>query len=475
VGVLTAVGGALRFGALDGQSFWLDELVTVSLLDRDFAAMLREIRESEATPYLYYVVAWPWSRVAGLGEIGLRSLSAAAGTATIPVAYGAGAALATRRVGVLAAALVAVHPFLTWYALEARSYALLILLGACSVLFLGRALRDPSRWDLLGWGLTASLALATHYFAVFLVAAEAAWLLARYRPRRDALAATLVPALVLLAHVPLLLAQRGNGEAVASTSLTSRIGGGLKALVVGYSFPLEVAGTLLAGALVLVGLVLAATRTSEHARAGALVAGSIAAAAVAVPVALAVVGADYLSARNLVLAVVPGAVCLAAGYATSRLGLAAAGALLALLLAITVAVALDDRYGRTDWRGAADRLQPSTAARAIVVTPYMSRFLWRPYLQGLEEPSGDTIAVREIAVVGLATEGGLSGGAVQPPDAPPPAPPAGFALTSVERTPTLVLVTYRAPAPTAVSESTLAALRLADQQPGILLQPGGGG
>ena len=468
---ITVAGGLLRFATLDAQSYWLDELVTVSLLDRDFGAMLREIRETEATPYLYYVLAWPWSRVSGLGEIGLRSLSALVGTATIPVAYGAGAVLASRRVGLLAAALVAAHPLLSWYSQEARSYALLVLLGACSVLFLGRALARPSRWELLGWALASSLALATHYFAVFLVAAEVAWLLARYRPRRAAVAASLVPLVVLLAHLPLLLAQRGNGEAVAGTSLASRIGGGVKAVVVGYSFPVEIAGTLLAGALAAVGLVLAATRASEPARRGALVAGSLAAAAIVAPVALALAGADYLSARNLVLAVVPGAVCLAAGYAASRLGLVAGGSLIVLLAAITLTVSLDDRYGRTDWRGAAERLRPSDVERAIVVTPYMSRSLWSPYVPGLEEPSGP-VRVREIAVVGLATEGGLSSGAVEPPDVPPRAPPPGFALSSVERTPTLVLVTYRAPAPTAVSETALAALRLADQQPGILVQPG---
>ena len=471
---ITVAGGVLRFATLDSQSYWLDELVTVSLVHRDFGAMLREIRATEATPYLYYVLAWPWSRAFGLGEIGLRSLSALVGTATIPVAYGAGAALASRRAGLLAAALVAAHPLLTWYSQEARSYALLVLLGACSVLFLGRALARPSRRELLGWALVSSLALATHYFSVFLVAAEAMWLLARYRPRRDAVAAAIVPLLVLVAHLPLLLAQRGNGEAVAATSLASRIGGGLKAIVVGYSFPVEVAGTLVAGALVAVGLVLAVTRASERGKRAALVAGSLAAAAIAVPVVLALVGTDYLSARNLVLAAVPGAVCLGVGYAASRVGLAAGGTLIALLAAITLTVSLDDRYGRTDWRGAAEELGPSGVERAIVVTPYLSRSLWSPYLPGLEEPSGP-IRVREISVVGLATEGGLSGGAVEPPDVPPGAPPPGFALSSVVRTPTLVLVTYRAPAPTPVSETALAALRLADQQPGILLQPGARG
>jgi hypothetical protein len=305
---------------------------------------------------------------------------------------------------------------------------------------------------------------------VFLVAAEAAWLLARYRPRRAALVASLVPGLVLAAHLPLLLAQRGNGEAVGATSLLSRVVGAPKALVVGYSFPSEVAGTLAAGALVAVGLVLAATRSPGRTRRGAVVAGSIALAAVAVPVALALVGADYVTARNLVLAVVPGAVCVGTGYAASRVGLAAGGALCALLLAVTLVVSLDERYGRTDWRGAAEALGSPASPRAIVVTPYLSRHLWSPYLPGLEEPVGATATVAEIAVLGLATEGGFSGGAVEPPEVAPPVPPPGFALAASERRPTYTLFRYRAREPRAVSTDELARLRLVDQQPGILLQ-----
>ena len=113
---LTALGAALRFPTLDRQSFWLDELVTVSLLDRGLGDVLHEIPRTEATPFVYYVVAWLWGSVFGLGEVGIRSLSALAGTATIPVAYGAGAVLASRRAGLVAAGLVAVNPFLVWYA-----------------------------------------------------------------------------------------------------------------------------------------------------------------------------------------------------------------------------------------------------------------------------------------------------------------------------------------------------------------------
>jgi hypothetical protein len=104
------------------------------------------------------------------------------------------------------------------------------------------------------------------------------------------------------------------------------------------------------------------------------------------------------------------------------------------------------------------------------VTPFMSRSLWSPYFPGLAEPQVESPKVREIAVLGLATEGGFSAGAVEPPDVDAPAPPNGFRLVEAERASTYVLFLYRAPAPTLVSTKDLAELRLTDIQPGILLQ-----
>lgn len=468
--VLTLAGGALRFATLDAQSYWLDELVTVSLLDRSLGDVLAEIPETEATPYAYYVVAWGWSSVFGLGEVGLRSLSALAGTATIPVAYGAGTVLVSRRTGLVAAALVAANPFLVWYAQEARSYALLALLAAASVLAFAHALRGSARW-LGAWAVVSSLAIATHYYALFLVAAEIAWLLLRVRPRRRAIVASTAPVLTLVAHAPLLLEQRENGEAVAGASLAARIAGIPKNLVVGYSFPAEAIGSALAAVLLVVGIVLVA-RLGARERRPAVLSGSLVAAVVAVPVVLAVGGADYLVARNAIVAVVPAAVFVAAGYASSRLGLVAAGVLCTLLAALALAPAMDAPYGRTDWRGAASRLDEAPVPRAIVVTPYMSRTLWRPYLPGLDEPRSDRVLVEEIAVVGLATEGGYSAGAIAPPTVAEPRALEGFRVVAIERTPTFAFVRYRAARPTPVTVPALTALALAPEQPGVLIQGG---
>lgn len=469
--LITALGAALRLPTLDRQSYWLDELVTVSLLDRGFGDVLREIPRTEATPYLYYVLAWVWSSAFGLGEIGLRSLSAVAGTATIPVTYLAGAVLVSRRAGLVAAALVATNPFLVWYSQEARSYALLALLGAGSVLAFGHALRGGRR-ALVAWALVAAVAIATHYFAIFLVAAEAAWLLVRLRPAHRVVVASLVPGAVLVAHVPLVLAQRGNGEAVAGSSLLSRVVGIPKNLAVGYSFPAEALGSGVAALLIVVGAVLLA-RTAPRDRRGALVAASLALAAVLVPTALALTGVDFLIARNTIAAVVPAAVCLGAGYATGRLGLAAAATLCILSASVALSPALDPAYGRTDWRGAAATLGDVDGARAIVVTPFMSHELWRPYLAGLDEPGPRGAVVDEIAVVGLATEGGYSTGNVRPPRITSLRQVRGFRVVDVERKPTFALVLYRADRPTFVSLSTLTGLALAaDEQPGVLVQHG---
>ena len=74
-----------------------------------------------------------------------------------------------------------------------------------------------------------------------LIVPEALWLLARLRPRRPAVVASLVPAVVLLAHLPLVLAQRDNGEAVTGSSLVARIAGMMERPVSYASVPIWIA------------------------------------------------------------------------------------------------------------------------------------------------------------------------------------------------------------------------------------------
>src|SRR3954454_23914778 len=183
---LTVLAAAVRFSTLSLQSYWLDEAVTVHLLRDSFGDMIAAIPDSESTPPLYYAIAWLWSKLFGTGEVGLRSLSALFGTATVPLAYLAAKTLATRRVGLVVAALAAVNPLLVWFSQEARAYALLVLLTTAGLAAFARVLERPAGRALAAWAPLSALALAAHYFALFVVAPQVVWL--GWRLRRRALA-----------------------------------------------------------------------------------------------------------------------------------------------------------------------------------------------------------------------------------------------------------------------------------------------
>src|SRR4051794_31612607 len=97
---LTLLAAALRFSTLGVQSYHHDEIVTASRILREgFGHAMSAVGFSESTPPLYYALAWLWTQATGTGEVGLRSFSALAGVATVPVAYLIGLELRGRRTG----------------------------------------------------------------------------------------------------------------------------------------------------------------------------------------------------------------------------------------------------------------------------------------------------------------------------------------------------------------------------------------
>ena len=174
---LTALAALIRLLVIDTQSFWMDEALTAYETHSSFGGMLGTVAHVETTPPLYFVLIWAWAHVFGSGEVGLRSLSTLAGIALVPIAFISARELFSRWAGVLAAAFVAVNPFLVWYSQEARSYMLLAALSGASFLWFNRARENPTGRNLAWWTACSSLAVMTHFFAGFLVAPEALWLL----------------------------------------------------------------------------------------------------------------------------------------------------------------------------------------------------------------------------------------------------------------------------------------------------------
>ena len=473
---LTALGAGLRFGTLDVQSLSGDEGVTSGLLRMSLGDMLATIPDSESTPPLYYVLAWLWTRVLGHGEVGMRSLSALLGTAAIAALFAAARALVSERAALIAAGLAAVSPLLVWYSQEARSYALLVLLAALSLWAFARALDEPRPRRLAVWTVLCALALATHYYAGFLVLGEAAWLVARTGRRGHVLIACAAVAAVALALLPLALEQRSTGNFtsfIEQTELSQRVREVPKKFLIGeqgtpgdYGQPaetLKIPAALIV--LIMAGSLVAWTRGRD--RDGGLAAAAVAGAAAGVPLVMALAGFDYFAAYLLVAAWVPLAIAAAAGAAAAgRAGVALAGLLGLTMLTVTISAATGDTLQRPDHRAAADALGAAAGARAIVVTPDNSVAPLGHYIGGLEPlPAG--VRVDEIAVLGMRSQDGswwqrTSGTARTPP---------GFTRGRVERHESFTLVRYRRARPAAsVSVSQLGEARLGEVAAGLALQ-----
>jgi mannosyltransferase len=376
---LTVVAAGLRFATLGVQAYHHDEIVTASrVLRADFWHAMEAVGFSESAPPLYYALAWVWTQLTGTGEFGLRSLSAVAGVATVPVAYLLGTELRNRRTGIVAAALVAVNPMLLWYSQEARGYALLVLLTAAATLYFVRALRNvPGRREVVLWGVFSALALATHYFAIFPIAFEGAWLL--WRRRRAALSGLLVVLFAGLAMAPLVIHQAslGHAEWIGGRSLGHRLWEMGVTFVVGETgdviarpeVVLPAAVPLLAIGAALLLLVLCGER--EERRAGGLML-VIAAATIAAPVVIAALapGKDYVISRNLLPALIPLLAAVAIGMTlrrARRAGVVIAALLVVYSLGFSIWASVSPGLQRPAWDSVAAHLGEPEAPRAMVL------------------------------------------------------------------------------------------------------------
>jgi 4-amino-4-deoxy-L-arabinose transferase-like glycosyltransferase len=369
---LTALAAALRFSTLGLQSYRHDEAVTAGrVLVASFTGTMHLVWTSESTPPLYYVLAWLWSHLFGVHEVGLRSLSALFGTATVPVSYLAGRELIGRRAGLVVAAIVAVNPVLVWYSQDARAYALLVLLSTAALLFFLRARRSGSARDLGWWAAFSALALATHYFAVFPIAIEAAWLLLTARPLRRvawSLAALAVAGLAL-APIALHQAQGSNNNWIATFRITRRLHDVGIAFFAGETGLLKHA--LVPMALFAAAIALLILRGGSREKRGAVVVFAIGGGAIALALLFAALGQDYVLGRNLLPALIPLAMVGAAGIAaprSGRLGKAVGACLVLYWLAFCVYVDFRPALQREDWRSMAREIGPPLGRpRAILV------------------------------------------------------------------------------------------------------------
>ena len=139
--LVTLVVTLFRIG---GPSFTRDEGATLLAVHRSFPQMIRMLGNVDVVHTEYYALIWAVSRVAGSGALAARAPSAVA----MAVAAGGvtllGQRLVSGRAGLAAGLLFAAFPSVSFYAEDAREYALVTALATIASYLLVRALQSAT-------------------------------------------------------------------------------------------------------------------------------------------------------------------------------------------------------------------------------------------------------------------------------------------------------------------------------------------
>lgn len=170
---------ALSFFLINA-SIRLDEAQSLWQVSRDVGGILMVVAGDVHVP-LYHVLLHYWLVAFGNSVPVARLLSLLFYVLSIPAVYALGKRAYSVRVGIVAALLYSISPFMNWYGNEIRMYTLFAFLTILNQYFFLRLWKDRpvTRSSWLGYGFTALLGVFSHYFFFLNLFAQAVFFLSR--------------------------------------------------------------------------------------------------------------------------------------------------------------------------------------------------------------------------------------------------------------------------------------------------------
>jgi uncharacterized membrane protein len=202
----------IRLWHSGAQNFWYDELLTLRASSLPWQEMLNFLQSAESSkPPLYYLLVRVFM-ILGDSEWWLRLPSVLAGTMTCIPLYFLGKEISGTRLGLSAAAILAVLPLHIYYSQEARMYALWGLTSCLTLLFLVRYLKRTKNSDLVWFGFFSTVNCYVFTYGIFMfgVAGVAALCCYRQIGTRSVLKLAIVSILALTVFLPWLLVILNN-------------------------------------------------------------------------------------------------------------------------------------------------------------------------------------------------------------------------------------------------------------------------
>ena len=175
---------ALRLYNLEQQSLWWDELKTVQRASMSIPELFADLSSHRAHLPLYFFLMRGWSSL-GDSEFVVRFFSVMWGVLGIAAVFQLGRQTISNQVGLVTAFLLTISSFHIWYSQETRMYSLLPTLIILAHYLLLRGL-EKNLWPYwLGYALTITAAIYTHYFALFILMAHYVFFALHFRQLRQ--------------------------------------------------------------------------------------------------------------------------------------------------------------------------------------------------------------------------------------------------------------------------------------------------
>jgi len=197
---------ALRLHTFSERPLWDDEAWTLSLVYLDDPWRIITFGLTRHNPPLLivsqYLISWIGAHLLGTTLSALRAPSVLLSALGVGAIFEAGAVLFTPETGLIAAMFGAVNVLQIRRSQEMRMYPLFLLLSWFSICLLVRALRTGRWGEWVLYGAVTLLLMYVHDYAVFILAAQAFYLIVSLPTRRAARLMTRLAAFYPTAYAP---------------------------------------------------------------------------------------------------------------------------------------------------------------------------------------------------------------------------------------------------------------------------------
>lgn len=172
--IILIIASAMRLYHLTYQSIWLDEIASITEANPalPWSDLEMTILASDPHPQLYFVLLKSMFILFGYTIFVARFFSAVVGTLGVFSIYLLGTEIMNKRVGLIAAFLLAINAFGLNYSQEVRMYSLLLLLTILSFYRLVVFLKNTTYKNAVWYGVFTGLMVFTQFFGLFILASQ---------------------------------------------------------------------------------------------------------------------------------------------------------------------------------------------------------------------------------------------------------------------------------------------------------------